>query len=73
MSFRLVAGRPSFGSRPGSHRPAFHALLCSVPRISRQRFPHGFVERGIVLYFGDRVVPLGDRIWALPVPVLWAD
>lgn len=28
---------------------------------------------GIVLYLGDRVVPLGDRIWALPVPVLWAD
>ena len=28
---------------------------------------------GIVLYLGDRVVPLGDRIWALPVSVLWAD
>ena len=28
---------------------------------------------GVVLYLGDRVVPLGDRIWALPVPVLWAD
>ncbi len=28
---------------------------------------------GVVLYLGDRVIPLGDRIWALPVPVLWAD
>ena len=28
---------------------------------------------GVVLYLGDREVPLGDRIWALPVPVLWAD
>jgi len=28
---------------------------------------------GVVLYLGDRAVPLGDRIWALPVPVLWAD
>ncbi len=28
---------------------------------------------GVVLYLGDRVVPLGERIWALPVPILWAD
>jgi uncharacterized protein len=28
---------------------------------------------GCVLYLGDRVVPLGDRLWALPVPMLWAD
>ncbi len=28
---------------------------------------------GIVLYLGDRVVPLGERIWALPIPMLWAD
>jgi hypothetical protein len=28
---------------------------------------------GIVLYLGERAVPLGDRIWALPISVLWAD
>ena len=28
---------------------------------------------GVVLYLGDRVIPLGDRIWAFPVPILWAD
>lgn len=28
---------------------------------------------GVVLYLGDRVVPLGERIWALPVSMLWAD
>lgn len=28
---------------------------------------------GVVLYLGERVVPLGERIWALPVSVLWAD
>ncbi len=28
---------------------------------------------GVVLYLGDRVVPLGERIWALPVAMLWAD
>jgi predicted AAA+ superfamily ATPase len=28
---------------------------------------------GVVLYLGDRVVPLGDRTWALPVAMLWAD
>ncbi len=28
---------------------------------------------GVVLYLGDRVVPLGDRLWALPISALWAD
>lgn len=28
---------------------------------------------GVVLYLGDRVVPLGERLWALPVPLLWSD
>jgi predicted AAA+ superfamily ATPase len=28
---------------------------------------------GVVLYLGDRVVSLGERIWALPVSILWAD
>lgn len=27
----------------------------------------------VVLYLGERVVPLGERIWALPVSMLWAD
>jgi predicted AAA+ superfamily ATPase len=28
---------------------------------------------GVVLYLGDRVLPLGERLWALPVPLLWSD
>ena len=28
---------------------------------------------GLVLYLGDRIVPLGERLWALPVSVLWSD
>lgn len=28
---------------------------------------------GVVLYLGDRVVPLGERLWAFPVSMLWAD
>ena len=28
---------------------------------------------GVVLYLGDRIVPLGDRTWALPVSVIWGD
>ncbi len=28
---------------------------------------------GIVLYLGDRIIPLGERTWAMPVPILWAD
>ena len=33
----------------------------------------GSFTAGVVLYLGDRVVPLGERIWALPVSMLWAD
>ncbi|NOY81620.1 MAG: DUF4143 domain-containing protein [Kiritimatiellaeota bacterium] len=28
---------------------------------------------GVVLYTGEQVVPFGDRLTALPVPMLWAD
>ncbi len=27
----------------------------------------------VVVYLGNRVVPFGQRIWALPVSALWAD
>jgi predicted AAA+ superfamily ATPase len=26
---------------------------------------------GILLYTGDTIIPLGDRLWALPISVLW--
>lgn len=28
---------------------------------------------GVVLYLGERVLPLGDRLWAMPVSMLWSD
>ena len=28
---------------------------------------------GVVLYVGDRVVPFGDKLWLVPLPVLWAE
>jgi predicted AAA+ superfamily ATPase len=28
---------------------------------------------GVVLYAGDRAVPFGDRLWLVPLPVLWAE
>jgi predicted AAA+ superfamily ATPase len=28
---------------------------------------------GVIIYLGNRVVPLGERIWAVPVAMLWAD
>lgn len=27
---------------------------------------------GVVLYLGDQIVPFGDKLWLVPVPVLWA-
>lgn len=28
---------------------------------------------GVVLYLGERILPLGDRLWAMPLSVLWSD
>ena len=28
---------------------------------------------GIVLYTGDQLVPFGDKLWLVPLPVLWAE
>ena len=27
---------------------------------------------GVLLYTGDRTIPIGDRLWAVPVSGLWA-
>jgi hypothetical protein len=27
---------------------------------------------GVVLYLGDQLVPAGDKLWLVPIPVLWA-
>jgi predicted AAA+ superfamily ATPase len=32
----------------------------------------GNLQRGIVLYGGDQILPLGDRLVALPISVLWS-
>lgn len=37
----------------------------------RDRIPDVFVN-GVVLYAGERTVPLGDRLWAAPISALWA-
>lgn len=28
---------------------------------------------GIVLYTGDKLIPFGDKLWLVPLPVLWAE
>lgn len=38
----------------------------------RDKLGNRFIA-GVVLYLGDRVVPLGESIWALPISMLWAD
>jgi uncharacterized protein len=43
------------------------AGLRALAEAARDRF-----VRGIVLYTGDRVIPLGDRLHAVPFPALWA-
>jgi predicted AAA+ superfamily ATPase len=27
---------------------------------------------GILLYLGDQIVPFGDKLWLVPLPVLWS-
>lgn len=31
----------------------------------------GDFHRGIVLYFGERTLPFGDNLWAVPISALW--
>jgi uncharacterized protein len=28
---------------------------------------------GIVLYTGDQIIPYGDKLWLVPLPILWAE
>lgn len=37
----------------------------------RTRYPEQF-RRGLVLYAGRHVLPIGDNIWAVPVSTLWS-
>jgi hypothetical protein len=37
----------------------------------RDRLGDSFTS-GVVLYTGDRVLPFGDRLTAMPVSALWA-
>ena len=30
-------------------------------------------KAGVIPYLGQRVIPLGERLWALPVSALWSD
>ncbi|MGI5869317.1 MAG: hypothetical protein ACOX9C_07740 [Kiritimatiellia bacterium] len=27
---------------------------------------------GVVLYIGDNLIPFGDQLWLVPLPILWA-
>lgn len=47
--------------------PEFVALQSLRDQLG-QRF-----RAGIVLYLGDQIMPFGDKLWLVPVPVLWAD
>lgn len=38
--------------------------------LLRDRLGDGFTV-GVVLHLGSTVLPLGDRLWAVPVPALW--
>lgn len=40
------------------------SLEVFLRRVSR-------ASHGIILYLGDRVVPVVDGVWAVPIPVLW--
>jgi hypothetical protein len=40
-------------------------------RALRDQFAGQF-RSGVVLYLGDQLVPAGDKLWLVPVPVLWA-
>lgn len=35
------------------------------------KFKAGKFKAGIVLHTGEQTVPLGDRLWAVPLSALW--
>lgn len=47
-------------------RPDDFTALKELADILKKRF-----VCGIVLYTGDTVLPFGDRLWAVPLPILW--
>jgi len=47
-------------------RPRDYAALAKLRDARRERF-----KAGIVVYAGRQTVPLGDRMWAVPVSGLW--
>lgn len=38
----------------------------------RERLGAKFIA-GVVLYTGDTLIPSGDRLWLVPLPVLWEE
>lgn len=51
-----------------------------TPRVEHARYLALLRDRlgpaftvGVVLHLGSAVIPLGDRLWAMPVPALWTD
>ncbi len=41
-------------------------------RLLQEKLGDRFVA-GVILYLGERVIPLGERLWALPVSALWSN
>lgn len=61
---RIVGVEVKAGHRLGDEAPRHLARLRDTVG---DRF-----ARGVVLYGGPSVVPIGDRLWALPISALWA-
>jgi uncharacterized protein len=44
---------------------------CAALRALRDQLGGRF-SAGVVLYAGEQVVPAGDQLWLVPLPLLWA-
>jgi hypothetical protein len=44
----------------------------AAPQELRDQLGKRFCS-GVVLYLGDQIVPSGDKLWLVPLPVLWAE
>ncbi len=49
---------------------AFERRDARGPEILRDKLGDAFTN-GVVLYLGDTVLPIGDRLTAMPVSALW--
>jgi|GEM_PF-2093554 len=71
LDFRKVAGDLQISDKTVKARASLRERDWRVIAAMRDKYGDRF-KAGVVLYTGRQTIPLGNRIWAVPVSGLWA-